>query len=327
MDFRHTVLVRGHTGLGMKIYGSDLNDGVRVGEITPGGAADITGSIFQGDLIYSIDGKNMSKATHDEVVKALTGKQEIHLVLVASENVGQFGPAPPNITSVASTPRRATSSGQAESLPRFPEKASEHGSPSQFAFVTPPRSSPIPAPAASGHDNQDNGSDSHSQSINVDAGESEHRLVKLSRSSNGYGMKIRSDPNVRGVRVSELTALGAAAKSGQVFKGDIILEINGVSMLDAEHLDVVNALVERSDVTLLLMRGETHPAPVSNIGKPSLMRPPALSTCLPLYLLFYLQLVRITYSANGYRHGCPATIDPPCSWLYRSWLENQGEHK
>lgn len=87
-------------------------------------------------------------------------------------------------------------------------------------------------------------------------GSANFRTVKLMRSSLGYGMKIRSDPHIRGVRVSDLSPHGAAAQSGQIFIGDIIVEINGRPMLDAQHQDVVAALVERDSVALVLQAGD-----------------------------------------------------------------------
>jgi C-terminal processing protease CtpA/Prc len=65
-------------------------------------------------------------------------------------------------------------------------------------------------------------------------------------------MKIRSDPNIRGVRVSDMTVGGAARQSGRIFIGDVILKINGIEMLDASHHTVVRALTANNDVELTL---------------------------------------------------------------------------
>ena len=217
----------------------------------------MTGAIFSGDLIYSVNGKNVSKATHDEVVDALRAKDEIHLVLVPANRMSTSGPAPPSITTLT-TPRK----------PQAADDGSRFATPARSLSATQVPHSPIHSPPTPDLSMLSDAASvaSFTPSTATEREEAKPRLVKLVRSKHGYGMKIRSDPNVRGVRVSDITPMGAAMESKQVFPGDVILEINGIPMLDADHSEVVAALVAKDDVTLLLQAGDLHPTALSSIA-------------------------------------------------------------
>ena len=275
--YRHVKLLRGTSGLGLRIYGSDLKEGVRIGEITPMGAADQTGAIFPGDLIFSINGKNMARASHDEVVEQLSAVNEIDLVLIPGESIAQAGPAPPSIKRIAS---QRQSVHLSESFSHPPSLAGSLSNNSTGGSLPPSHrpvsSTPSAANAAVALPLPET---PRGSSVNIAAPTEVHpsdtdsnddgnlRRVTLVRSSVGYGMKIRSDPNIRGVRVSDLSPNGAAIQSGLIFVGDIIMEINGIPMLDAQHQDVVAALVERSYVTLLLQSGDSNFPPVAAVQR------------------------------------------------------------
>jgi C-terminal processing protease CtpA/Prc len=51
------------------------------------------------------------------------------------------------------------------------------------------------------------------------------RRVRISRDDKGYGLKITSHSDVRGIRVTHVIPDGAAARTGQLHIGDVILEV------------------------------------------------------------------------------------------------------
>ncbi|KAF0306043.1 Disks large 2 [Amphibalanus amphitrite] len=60
-------------GLGFNIVGGEEADGIFVSFILAGGQADRSGQIFRGDQILSVNGTDLSKATHEQAAAALKG--------------------------------------------------------------------------------------------------------------------------------------------------------------------------------------------------------------------------------------------------------------
>jgi hypothetical protein len=182
----------------------------------------------------------MTTSTHDEVVKEFLGKKTVHLVLIKASKVSKSGPAPPSLPHspgsrsppslpLPHTPVRHSSFSSTGSCNR-----GEAGSSPLKLCSTPPLVRKFSPTAPEPH-------------------KREMRIVKLLRSDKQpFGMKIRSDPNKPGVRVSSLASAGTAAQSGLIFEGDLIVRINGKYVAEASHQAVVAALLERSDVELTL---------------------------------------------------------------------------
>jgi C-terminal processing protease CtpA/Prc len=79
------------------------------------------------------------------------------------------------------------------------------------------------------------------------------RVVELNRGQRGLGMKV-SHPEDRdtGAVITNLVPGGAAFESGQVFLNDVIVEVDGVPVLDLPHTDIIVMLTTRTTVTLTL---------------------------------------------------------------------------
>jgi C-terminal processing protease CtpA/Prc len=283
---REVMLVRGASGLGLKIASNDDQSGVYICEVTPGGAAEDTGAVFVGDVIAEVNGQNMLEASHDVVVAALMSASPLSLTLlkgpVAADSVdGGFANSLVKVVGAA-TADSSEDGGVGDLLavvvvvcppPSYGSGASRNGSfihsgsaahpggggggatsaaGSSASFALPQSSA-----VAGGGSNSSAAESKCVDGVPVDvpsesAPLSNRRRVFMSRRSNGFGMKIRSDPGIRGVRVSDISAGGAAAAAGNVYVGDFILEINDTPMLYASHDDVVGALLKSSDVLLLL---------------------------------------------------------------------------
>lgn len=80
-------------------------------------------------------------------------------------------------------------------------------------------------------------------------GDSHHsvRSYRVARGPNGFGMSLKSDVVTRGVRVNDLIVGGPAEAAG-ISEGDVITHINGESMLDKSHDEVVAALAASDEV-------------------------------------------------------------------------------
>ncbi|KAL5967482.1 Membrane-associated guanylate kinase WW and PDZ domain-containing protein 2, partial [Taenia solium] len=105
-------LQRGRKGLGLRLVGgAEEGTQVRVGAITSGGPAELSGQIFPGDQLIAVNGVSVLGATHTDVV---------HLLNVASRSA--LGTFPPNTTitlSLRGYRSNLTSLGNDSSLEHF----------------------------------------------------------------------------------------------------------------------------------------------------------------------------------------------------------------
>ncbi|XP_034439278.1 disks large homolog 1-like isoform X2 [Hippoglossus hippoglossus] len=68
---RRVVLQRGTTGLGFNIVGGEDGEGIFISFILAGGPADLCGELRKGDRILSVNGVDLSSATHEQAAAAL----------------------------------------------------------------------------------------------------------------------------------------------------------------------------------------------------------------------------------------------------------------
>jgi len=79
---RQVSLQKSAAGLGFNIVGGEDGEGIFVSFILSGGPADISGQVRRGDKIISVNGVDLSRATHEEAAVALKqAGQVVHLTL------------------------------------------------------------------------------------------------------------------------------------------------------------------------------------------------------------------------------------------------------
>jgi C-terminal processing protease CtpA/Prc len=66
-------LNKGNSGLGFNIVGGEDGEGIYISFILAGGAADTSGQLRRGDQILSVNGIDLSVATHEQAAQALKG--------------------------------------------------------------------------------------------------------------------------------------------------------------------------------------------------------------------------------------------------------------
>ena len=75
-------LQKSAAGLGFNIVGGEDGEGIFVSFILSGGPADLSGQVRRGDKILSVNGVDLSRATHEEAAVALKNAGNVvHLTL------------------------------------------------------------------------------------------------------------------------------------------------------------------------------------------------------------------------------------------------------
>ena len=217
-------------GKGYGISVSAKDGVVFVTGLTPGCPAHTSGKILVNDQIVSINGQAVK--TVPEFQKAFVSSEKAVEMVITHPSNGEI------------SPQKGSRRFSLKLFDKFggSKKEAKPAAASVAATAAPTApTEPEPTPAAAPA--------SAAPSAPAD---SNVRKVHLVRGEQGLGMKIKSDDPKNGVCVYELTPGGVAAVSGQVNVGDIILEVNGRSVINLNHEEVVDELRKGQEVDLVL---------------------------------------------------------------------------
>ncbi|XP_049894451.1 E3 ubiquitin-protein ligase PDZRN3-B isoform X2 [Epinephelus moara] len=231
---------------------STSNEGIFVSKIIEDGPADKEGGLQINDRIIEVNGKDLSKATHDQAVEAFrTAKEPIMVqVLRRAPHPKVVSPAADTQVSDISTQTDITlqhimaltklspSSPPMTELEEYllPEEHPPHGyfDPNDFLEVI----------------QQD-----------IEREELEYEEVDLYRANiqDKLGLTIcyrTDDEDEAGIYISEIDPNSIAAKDGRIREGDKIIQINGVEIQNREDAVTLLTSEGNQNISLLVARPE-----------------------------------------------------------------------
>uniref|UniRef100_H3CCB0 Na(+)/H(+) exchange regulatory cofactor NHE-RF n=1 Tax=Tetraodon nigroviridis TaxID=99883 RepID=H3CCB0_TETNG len=215
---RLCLMSKGASGFGFHLHGEKGKSGQFIRKVEPGSPAEASG-LRAGDRVVAVNGVNVEKETHHQVVqriKAVDNETRLLVVdtetheslrslrLTATEEMAVSGtePHPPPPPPTASPP----------SDPSPPKKKQENGSVSKLA----------------------------------------PRLCHLMRSEHGYGFNLHSDRSRPGQYIRSLDPGSPADRAG-LRPQDRLVEVNGTNIEGMRHADVVAFIKKGGDETWLLV--------------------------------------------------------------------------
>uniref|UniRef100_A0A158QCF6 PDZ domain-containing protein n=2 Tax=Hymenolepis diminuta TaxID=6216 RepID=A0A158QCF6_HYMDI len=226
-------LLRGPKGFGLRLIGgAEEGTQVRVGALTPGGQAELSGNIFPGDLLIAINGVSVVGATHSSVIQLLSAaapmiNNDVNLTLRGQRPIltrSSYDSSTEQTESIQTSPLM----NHQQSFRRsFSENSSIHS-----RFSTSSSSEPNSPIRRLLNSNGDQGT------------RSSIFKVKLHRRPNetfGFSVNRSLSPD-RGCHIGAITPGGPAARSKRIQIGDKIVEINGHSLAKQSHSDIVEQL-------------------------------------------------------------------------------------
>ncbi|XP_069621060.1 multiple PDZ domain protein isoform X1 [Ranitomeya imitator] len=235
-------------GLGITIAGyvGDKNaepSGIFVKSITKGSAVEQDGRIHVGDQIIAVDGTNLQGYTNQQAVEVLrhTG-QTVHLTLVRRGHRQDIVPA-----QTKECGRSAEQSVALENVEDEPESTKKTQLLSSVISTT------VKHPASKGKsiqtEDECNLTTTQEEALRNKwrriMGDSYDIVVaqvnKFSESS-GLGISLEASAGHHFLR--SILPEGAVGRSGKLFSGDELLEVNEITLLGENHKDVVNILKE-----------------------------------------------------------------------------------
>lgn len=299
---RRLTLVRGSTGLGMRVGTAEGIEYPRVLSVIEGGAAEQTGSVFVDDLIIAINNQNMSRHSHEEVLSALTSTESVILDLAQSSLPE---PTASGRTSFATQPL------EEERHVTLVRGATGYGMQIQTLNEPDPQSYPLVGRVVQGSvaDKEANLFEGDSiLSVNGTsmAGVTQETVTSalsattqadlvvrrlrpsevvdtwravLERNGGPLGLEIQVDQEQESLpRILRVVSGSVAEREGSIGANDEIRYVNGTSAHGLSHKQLVQLLTATDPVTLGLRRVGTGAAPVAPTATSA---PPAQAAAAP----------------------------------------------
>eukprot|EP00043_Microstomoeca_roanoka_P020312 m.244150 g.244150 ORF g.244150 m.244150 type:complete len:3704 (+) comp17144_c0_seq1:231-11342(+) len=273
---RFVTLHKSELGFGMRISSpSDNEVGACVTSVVENGPAALSGKVYENDVILSINGQNVLDLRHDAIIEILKSNTTVDLVLAADLSLLGLALVPERrMLRLHRSPQgygmKVTTD---ETLGIVRITAITEGGPafaSDLVFVGDVvleiNGTPL---AGKTHEQvialmtaQDEvelvllADDSPLPVANEDQMEDEIvvddiRVVHLKREDRGFGLRLTpADEAEYGAIITDIVPGGAASFNPNIRLDDIIVEIDGMNVLDVEYNEIVNMLVSKRQATL-----------------------------------------------------------------------------
>ncbi|XP_072403590.1 tyrosine-protein phosphatase non-receptor type 13 isoform X2 [Chiloscyllium punctatum] len=246
-DIFEVELSKIENSLGISVTGgintSVRHGGIYVKGIIPGGAAEADGRIKKGDRVLSVNGICLEGATHKQAVETLRSTGQVVNLLVEKGQLpaaSVHAPVTPQCTPPCAA-NQSTSCESADKQEVVPEIMSSNAK--------------------------------DCTSIN----DGDIFKVKLIKNSSGLGFSFTEgndgfpEHSGNAVKIKKLFAGQPAAESGKINVGDVIMQVNDISLKGLSKQEIVSVLRRTSqEVTLLLYRPKSGVS--ADIGSPLSVR-------------------------------------------------------
>ncbi|XP_030277251.1 E3 ubiquitin-protein ligase PDZRN3-B isoform X2 [Sparus aurata] len=232
---------------------SASNEGIFVSKIVENGPADKEEGLQIHDRIIEVNGKDLSKATHDQAVEAFrTAKEPIMVqVLRRPPHAKPVGPAADSQVSDSSTQTDITLQ-HIMALTKLPPSSPPMTELEEYL---------LPEEHPPGHAYFDPNDFLEGIQQDIEREELEYEEVDLYRANihDKLGLTIcyrTDDEDEAGIYISEIDPNSIAAKDGRIREGDKIIQINGVEIQNREEAVALLTSEGNQNVSLLVARPE-----------------------------------------------------------------------
>lgn len=219
---RLCCLEKGPNGYGFHLHGEKGKVGQFIRLVEPGSPAEKAG-LLAGDRLVEVNGENVEKETHQQVVSRIRAAlNAVRLLVVDPETDEQLKKL--GVQVGEELLRAQEGPGQAESPPA----------------------------ATEGQGTDAENEPREAEKSHPERRELRPRLCTMKKGANGYGFNLHSDKSKPGQFIRAVDPDSPAEASG-LRAQDRIVEVNGVCMEGKQHGDVVAAIKAGGDETKLLV--------------------------------------------------------------------------
>ncbi|ELW68341.1 Na(+)/H(+) exchange regulatory cofactor NHE-RF1 [Tupaia chinensis] len=217
---RLCCLEKGPNGYGFHLHGEKGKVGQFIRLVEPGSPAEKAG-LLAGDRLVEVNGENVEKETHQQVVSRIRAAlNAVRLLVVDPETDEQ-------LQKLGVQVREELLRAQ-----EGPEKAEP--------------------PATDGQGAGDENESREAEKSHPERDELRPRLCTMKKGANGYGFNLHSDKSKPGQFIRAVDP-GSPAEASGLRAQDRIVEVNGVCVEGKQHGEVVSAIKAGGDETKLLV--------------------------------------------------------------------------
>ncbi|KAL1778956.1 Na(+)/H(+) exchange regulatory cofactor NHE-RF1 [Sigmodon hispidus] len=214
---RLCCLEKGPNGYGFHLHGEKGKVGQFIRLVEPGSPAEKSG-LLAGDRLVEVNGENVEKETHQQVVSRIRAALNAVRLLVVD--------------------------------PATDEHLKKLGVPIREELLRSQKPEQAEPPAAA--DEQKAGDQNETEKSHLERRELRPRLCTMKKGPNGYGFNLHSDKSKPGQFIRAVDPDSPAEASG-LRAQDRIVEVNGVCMEGKQHGEVVSAIKAGGDEAKLLV--------------------------------------------------------------------------
>ncbi|CAH2307442.1 Na(+) H(+) exchange regulatory cofactor NHE-RF2 [Pelobates cultripes] len=229
---------KGEQGYGFHLHGEKGKTGQYIRKVEPGSPAETAG-LKAGDRVLEVNGENVEKETHHQVVQRIKAiENETRLLVVDRETDEHL--------------RLKDDRSTTESLPNSSAPSSPSGGNNNGEIWKPKEDTSHEDKLQNNHSTE-NGK----QDINGQMNDHCPRLCNLKKGNNGYGFNLHSEKSRPGQFIRSVDPGSPAAKAG-LRPQDRLVEVNGHNVDNMKHSEVVaNIKAKENETTLLVVDPET----------------------------------------------------------------------
>ncbi|MEQ2262903.1 hypothetical protein XENORESO_000576 [Xenotaenia resolanae] len=259
---RLCFLVKGQCGYGFHLKGEKKKHGQFIRTVEPGSPADLAG-LRPGDRLVEVNGENVEKETHHQVVKRICEVPHRTRLLVVDRETDDYL----HSQGLACTEDQAIEMGTLSPRPSPRPTPSASPIPRGNSPLSPKsnlrhffRNSPVDPPTyITTQDKDKRASMTSSSATDTEVGHSPEptvellpRLCRLVKGENGYCFNLQNDKKKGGQFVRSVDHDSPAERAG-LRTGDRLVEVNGVNTKGLRHSEVVALIRSREDEVFLLV--------------------------------------------------------------------------
>nr|XP_046240733.1 E3 ubiquitin-protein ligase PDZRN3-B isoform X2 [Scatophagus argus] len=232
---------------------STSSEGIFVSKIVEKGPADKEGGLQIQDRIIEVNGKDLSKATHDQAVEAFRTAKEPIMVQVLRRSPHPKLVNPPADSQVSDTSTQTDITLQhIMALTKLPPSSPSMTELEEYL---------LPEEHPPGHAYFDPNDFLEGIQQDMEREELEYEEVDLYRANiqDKLGLTIcyrTDDEDEAGIYISEIDPNSIAAKDGRIREGDKIIQINGVEIQNREDAVALLTSEGNQNISLLVARPE-----------------------------------------------------------------------
>ncbi|XP_075421847.1 Na(+)/H(+) exchange regulatory cofactor NHE-RF2 [Ascaphus truei] len=227
---------KGEQGYGFHLHGEKGKSGQYIRKVEPGSPAEAAG-LRAGDRVLEVNGENVEKETHHQVVQRIKSFENETQLLVVDRETDEY--------LHSTRPTEASSPNESQRNSSVPPSLS--GSSKNGEVWKPQEDS------ANGNQLQNShSSENGKQDVNGQVRDRCPRLCHLKKGSNGYGFNLHSEKSRPGQFIRSVDPGSPAAKAG-LRPQDRLLQVNGQNVESMKHSDVVANIKSKEQETTLLV--------------------------------------------------------------------------